>query len=118
MPGYRVYYRKDSTFREDKELTKDGVLQSGKLAYIRNAKFANLAAPNFLPDGVHNPLDQIFLAFQGENMPWPIKVAIKKAGVHTSMSIGDVIEEVDTGKMFQCGDPVGWVPVPARKRRK
>lgn len=106
MPGYRVYYRKDPTFRVDKGLTKDGVLRSGKFVYV--------AAPNF-PLGP-NPMDELFMKFQGENMPWPIKLATRKAGVHTSMSIGDVLEEVDTGKMFQCGDPGGWDPVPARRK--
>jgi hypothetical protein len=108
MPGYRVYYRKDPTFRVDKDLTKDGVLRSGKLVYI--------ATVNFQPIERYGPLDTVYSNMQGENMNWQNKLATRKAGVHTSMSIGDVLEEVDTGKMFQCGDPGGWDPVPARRK--
>jgi len=109
MPGYRIYYRKDPTFREDKDLTKEGVLRSGKFVYITTVRFPE--------DEKRNPLDVVFMNFQAEFMNWANKAHTMRAGNHMSMSVGDVLADADTGKMWQCGDPVGWVPVPARRKK-
>jgi hypothetical protein len=62
-------------------------------------------------------LDAIFSSMQGEvwSPNGEARSLIKGKGLaHTSMSIGDVVEDIDTGEMFACAF-VGWSKMEERE---
>jgi hypothetical protein len=102
MTSYMVYYRRNETFHLDKKL---------KQSDIKNQKTHVLVV---LKDGYANK-DQVFRDMQGEFMDKRTLSLLKNlilAGEthHTSMSVGDVVRNSNTGTMYQCAN-AGWVKV-------
>jgi len=100
MTTYEVYYRKNETFRPDKSL---------KMSDITNMKTHVAVAL------IEGSKDDVFRKMQGEFMDAGtsriVNGMIKKGHTHhTSMSVGDVLRDFDTGATYQC-DMVGWTKV-------
>lgn len=95
MNTYKVWYRKDPTFRTDYILTEDMIKRTHTLVGKTVA---------------HN-LEDLFVKMQGEN--WSpngeARPLIERLNLHhTSMSVGDVAE---CGEQFWQVDFSGWLPV-------
>jgi len=105
MTKYRIYYRKDPSFRVDKTLTK---------SKVNSSSFTTITTVD-LAGKVSHALDRIFASFQGETMTTLVLRKIRnKGGLHTSMSVGDCIENVETGAIYQCAN-TGWARVPNKR---
>jgi len=109
MVDFAVYYRVNPTFRPVKNLTKAMVLAPWKnetdaTEIPRYVKVCTAQDPG--------RLDEIFAWMQAENMPDIVKAVCKNAKLHTSMSVGDVVQNLETDEMFQCMND-GWEAVPA-----
>ena len=108
MTEYLVYYRRSPTFRADKKLKyKDVIRPEDTRAGFYRAGYVN--SPH------KDEKDSVFYHMQGDFMCDRTRALCKNLIVagemgHTSMSVGDVLRDADTGKMWQCDD-VGWVPV-------
>jgi hypothetical protein len=102
MSEYRVWYRKPPEhgrmFEEDENMSQKTLLETHVV--VTKDKFAGLEDAFFrMQAEVWSP--------NGEARGW-----IEHLGVgHTSMSVGDVLENCETGEYFQCAS-VGWSQVP------
>ena len=94
---YTIYYKKDATYREDSNLTRN------------NFRNTHNFAVSFMLDG---DLDDVYREMQGEFMLDFIREIMQKAirvdklFCHTSMSIGDIILDENTDTMYEvasCG---------------
>ena len=100
MTIFEVYYRRQETFREDKQLTA---------ADIKTQKTHVLVA---IQEGTK---DSVYAQMQGELMDKRTAILVRnmiRMGEthHQSMSVGDVLRDGDTGEISQCA-MVGWIPV-------
>ncbi len=96
---YMVYYKKDTDFSPDHDLTFEKVTKGGKYVFV----MTQLA----------KSLEEVFTQMQGER--WSpngeARDYIQSLDLdHTSMSTGDVILDVYTNRMYQC-DNIGWKEV-------
>jgi len=96
MPRYAVYYRKTPTFHEDPSLTRPEVLNEKTHSRVitlaggdRGLVYSYMQAENWSPNGEARPI-------------------IGRLGLHhASMSIGDVLHNLDTDKMWEVAS-CGW----------
>lgn len=92
MKVYQVYYKVNPTFMEDKELTV--------------ARVVSRMGGHFKPVRilVAEDLEEVYYAMQGEvwSPNGEARPLIEGLGLrHTSMSVGDVIHEINTGKFYE-----------------
>lgn len=94
---YNIYYRKEPTFTANKDFqNKDNIIEDIVSAgYVHVVSF-------FAPEEFN--LEKIWILMQGDN--WSpngeARNLIRKLGLkHTSMSIGDLIEDTNTGIFYE-----------------
>jgi hypothetical protein len=97
---YKVYYKMGTDFRTSKNLTAEGFAQNYK--FVRS-----------VPDGRAKGLGDVYEMMQAHN--WSpngeARPIIKALGLeHTSMSVGDLILESQSGKIYQVA-PFGFEEV-------
>lgn len=106
MPRYAVWYMKPSFFSKGmmghEELKKNNLLPTWATITNTHVHVRDLKASS---------LEEVFTEMQGE--VWsPNGEAMKmlefKGLQHTSMTVGDIVVEYDTGKPHMCGVH-GWV---------
>ena len=103
---YRIYYRIEPSFREDKNLTVEDIERRGTHRMVIPALF-------------DTSLENIYTRMQGDFMTPEIRDELTRIratdedvpDLHTSMSVGDVVENRGTGKYYQCCD-FGFEEVP------
>ena len=108
MTEYLVYYRRNATFRLDKKLKQTDVTEQKTHVLVS-------IEPGYINNPHKDEKDSVFYHMQGDFMTDKARAlcrALIVAGEmgHTSMSVGDVVRDADTGKMWQCDD-AGWVEV-------
>ncbi len=132
MTTYDVFYRNDPTFsdvpvwrrmsastRGDEALTKDIILNEfhGKKVKFTHVGTITVRPEEVGPFGNGQPLDVVFHHFQAEFMTNERLARIRrlgqKTGLHTSMSVGDVVNDRVGRRMYQC-TAFGWKPVENR----
>ena len=95
MPEFEVYYRRHEQFLYDKKVTPKTLVKTHVVVAIKRGT-----------------MDEVFRDMQGEFMDAKTRnlvIPIIKKGLthHQSMSVGDVLRDRKTGKIYQC-DMVGW----------
>jgi hypothetical protein len=87
---YAIYYKKEPTFHDDKNLSWDNYLKTHTFLRFLEAK----------------DLDNVFYKMQGEvwSPNGEARDLIRSCGLrHTSMSVGDLICDLETMEMYEVG---------------
>jgi len=98
MTQYRVYYSKSDNFHR--------FATGGEVPDKNKLKETHVMLKTIIADG----LDDVFHQMQGEiwSPNGEARELIQMKGLsHTSMSVGDVLEDIKEGKFFVCA-PVSW----------
>ena len=103
MRLFRVWYRQQPHsdgrfFQEDENLTTKNITETHVV--LTKDEFKSLDhAFSYMQGEVWNP--------NGAANGWVSHLGLN----HASMSVGDVLEDCNTGEYFQCAS-IGWSPVP------
>jgi len=99
MKEFTVYYRTEPTFMLDKNLTREDVLSERTHRQVKEIQAEEYGDVFRLMQGeVWSPMGEARELIQGLGLK------------HTSMSVGDVVWDMETDTAWQC-DMVGWVEI-------
>jgi len=96
MPVFRVFYRKEPTFMLDKNLKKEQVLGQKTHCFVGSLSAADMEV-------VFHDMQGDFMSRQNLKQ---VADARAKCGImlHTSMSVGDCVQNMATKKVYECAN--------------